>query len=64
MTVRGTLSSGLGFTPTSLLMAAAMVATFTAISVATLRPGTMGLPESALDVPASGRGGVSEPASL
>lgn len=63
MTVRGTLSSGLGFAPTSLLMAA-MVATFTAISVATPRPGTKGLPESVPDVPASGRDGVPEPASL
>ncbi|MFH8730565.1 hypothetical protein [Streptomyces sp. NPDC017964] len=49
--------------PTSLLMAA-MVATFTAISVATLCPGTKVLPESVPDVPASGRGGVAEPASL
>ncbi|WP_326776319.1 hypothetical protein [Streptomyces sp. NBC_01445] len=49
--------------PTSLLMAA-MVATFTAISVATLCPGTKVLPESVPDVPASGRGGVPEPASL
>ncbi|MER7205095.1 hypothetical protein CG723_07185 [Streptomyces sp. CB01635] len=63
MTVRGTLSSGPAFAPTSLLMAA-MVATFPAVSVATLRPGAKGLPESVPDVPASGRGGVPEPASL
>ncbi|MFE5024142.1 hypothetical protein ACFRAO_12680 [Streptomyces sp. NPDC056656] len=63
MTARGTLSSSLGFAPASLLMAA-MVATFTAVSVATLRPDTEGLPESVPDVPASGRGGVPEPASL
>ncbi|MET7513482.1 hypothetical protein ABZS88_08375 [Streptomyces sp. NPDC005480] len=46
------------------MLRAAMVATFTAISVATLRPCTKGLPESVPDVPASGRGGVPEPASL
>ncbi|MGW6396721.1 hypothetical protein [Streptomyces sp. NPDC055134] len=63
MTARGTLSSSLGFAPASPRMAA-MVATCTSISVATLRPGTKGLPESAPDVPASGRGGVPEPASL
>ncbi|MGX1671840.1 hypothetical protein [Streptomyces sp. NPDC055400] len=63
MTARRALSSGLGFTPASVLTAA-MVATFTAVSVATLRPGTKGLPESVPDVPASGRGGVPEPANL
>ncbi|WP_406107527.1 hypothetical protein OG698_33840 [Streptomyces sp. NBC_01003] len=43
---------------------AATVATSTAIPVATLCPDTKGLPESVPDVPASGRGGVPEPASL
>ncbi|MFE6757094.1 oligosaccharide MFS transporter [Streptomyces sp. NPDC057684] len=53
----------LGFAPTYLLMAA-MVAAFTAVSVATLRPDAKGLPESVPDVPASGRDAVPEPASL
>ncbi|MET7929033.1 oligosaccharide MFS transporter [Streptomyces sp. NPDC005349] len=53
----------LGFAPTYLLMAA-MVAAFTAVSVATLRPDAKGLPESVPDVPASGRGTAPEPASL
>ncbi|WP_240653920.1 oligosaccharide MFS transporter [Streptomyces sp. AcE210] len=53
----------LGFPPTYLLMAA-MVAAFTAVSVATLRPDAKGLPESVPHVPASGRDAVPEPASL
>ncbi|RVU22099.1 MFS transporter [Streptomyces antnestii] len=53
----------LGFAPTYLLMAG-MVAVFTAVSVATLRPDAKGLPDSVPDVPASGLDGVPEPASL